>query len=580
MNNVLINYNKYLLNYRYFSRVYLHKKKNINICLFYLKSIKNNKSIVQINKDIYFSFFFSKFLLYYYYTILFFKYFFSLQRNYFILKNYFFSKMSYRYHFFELFWTLFKIVPIHWSKLVLKLNIVKVGGKKKRHFKWFSYLFNVSSGIDTFFNIQKENSFLILAKRVILTKVNKTFKSFNYKIRRFKREIIYDFIKKLRKIPIRKLQWRRFAWFYKLKRKKKYIKTPKRLKYLYVGDCRLKKIRFKYLKYKDYKKKRKFKIFKLLKLKFAEKSYNLLQKKTHYKLDLRLSLNFGILRKVLTFLSSSSFSQSITKVHIPYSLFSNFRLIYTIFSDGNFIKNLLYVNRFKRYQVLFNYLKSRFLKKNINKSLYSFMFNSNVIYYFFIPKVCRHLLLKIYIKKRLLGFSWIFFTQLNNLFSSLFSSNLFFNLNFTVSESLNRSYLNNMFSEFLQFNPPKSKYHFLKELCDIYLLTGITKDSNLLHAWIIKNLSIIFFRRHWQFLGFLKMTLMYIFKLLKQSFGIKGIFITFRGKIGQVGSVRKKAYFLRQGVHTLSNLSLKASFNSSITKTDTGAIGVSVYLFY
>ena len=76
------------------------------------------------------------------------------------------------------------------------------------------------------------------------------------------------------------------------------------------------------------------------------------------------------------------------------------------------------------------------------------------------------------------------------------------------------------------------------------------------------------------------MTLIYFFKILKQSFGIKGIFITFRVKIGQVGSVRKKAYFLRQGVHTLSNLSLKASFNTSITKTDTGAIGVSVYLFY
>jgi ribosomal protein S3 len=76
------------------------------------------------------------------------------------------------------------------------------------------------------------------------------------------------------------------------------------------------------------------------------------------------------------------------------------------------------------------------------------------------------------------------------------------------------------------------------------------------------------------------MTLLYVFKILEHQFGLKGIFITFRGKIGQVGSVRKKVYFLQQGTHALSNLSLKASFNTSVTKTDTGAIGVSVYLFY
>lgn len=93
------------------------------------------------------------------------------------------------------------------------------------------------------------------------------------------------------------------------------------------------------------------------------------------------------------------------RISIPYSLFSNFRLMYTIFSDTNFITNLLYVNRFQRYYILFNYIKSRFLKKNISTALYSFMFNSNVIYYFFIPKICRNLLLKIYKKKKLFGFS-------------------------------------------------------------------------------------------------------------------------------------------------------------------------------
>ena len=582
---ILLLNNKYLLNYRYFLRNFnnsLNVNTNKFIYFFYLKCKNERLYIQRINNSFYFIFFFSRFLFYHFYLSLFFKKLFFLQKNYFLLKNYFFSKLTYRYNYFELFWTLFEIIPKHWFWKKRKKNKKSKIGKKwnlKRSRKWFSYLFRVSSSIETFFNIQKDNSFLILAKKSTLRKYRRKFKPCYFRIIRFKRQIKKNFFKKLKKGFIRRFRWRKFGWFFKLRRKKKYLRIPKRLKFLYLKNNPLKRIQFKYLKRKRYVRRRKYNLLKLFRIKFAKRSFKLLKKKKFVS-KLELSLNFNILRKLLTFLSSSSLMQSITRVRTPYSLFSNFRLIFTIFSEGSFIKNLLYVNREKRYLILFNYLKSRFLKKNISKALYSFMFNSNVIYHFFIPKVCRNLLLKIYRRKRLFGFSWIFFLQLSNLFLNLFSSNLSFNLNFVDSERLNRSYLNNMFSKFLMFNPPRSKYQFLKELCDIYLLTGMTKDSNLLHQWIIKNLSIIFFRRHWQFLSFLKMTLLYVFKILESHFGIKGIFITFRGKIGQVGSVRKKVYFLQQGTHALSNLSLKASFNTSITKTDTGAIGVSVYLFY
>lgn len=572
----LLKYNKFLINFRYFSRIYFAIKTNKVICFFYLK--RKEKNIKKLWNYLYISFFFKKIFLYHYYIKIFFKRYFFLQKNYFLLKNYFFSKISFRHNFFELFWTLFNIIPKHWSKK--KMITKSLFKKKKKSSKWFSYLFTVSSNIDTFFNMDKENFFLILAKKNYLKKTFKTFKTFNTKVKRFKRQIIHNFVRIFKKNTLNKVRWRRFAWFFKLKRKKKFLKIPRRLKYMYTENFEIKRWKFKLFHKKIFKKKRRYKIVKLLRVKFAKKKFNLLQRSTRYQLKFNFSTNFSVLRKILIFLSSSTSSQTLMRISIPYSLFSNFRLMYTIFSDTNFITNLLYVNRFQRYYILFNYIKSRFLKKNISTALYSFMFNSNVIYYFFIPKICRNLLLKIYKKKKLFGFSWIFFTQLNNLFLNLFSSNLFLSLNFSVSEGLSKGYLNQMFNIFLSFNPPKSKYHFLKELCDIYILTGITKDSHLLHCWIIKNLSIIFFRRHWQFLGFLKMTLLYIFKILQQSFGIKGIFITFRGKIGQVGSVRKKAYFLRHGVHTLSNLSLKSSFNTSITKTDTGAIGVSVFLFY
>ena len=584
----LFTYLKYLLNYRYFLRNYRGEEKNRFLFLFYTNctnkfSLKMNFFFLQhINNSYYFIFFFSRFLFYYYYILIFFRALISFKKNYFLLKNYFFSKLSYRCNYFELFWTLFEIVPKHWLRIKNKSFLLKQNNyrwKLTRKRSWFSHLFHVSSGIETFFNIHKDSSFLILAKKTkVNVKVSK-FKPTFFKVKRYRQPLIRTFIKKLKKNLFGRLRWRRFGWFFKLKRKKKYLRMPKRLKTQYFSSKLLKRFQYKYLTKKLYKKKRRYKIVKLFRNNFARKSFNFL-KKEHTLNRIDLFLNYNILKKVLIFLSSSSVMQSITKVRVPYSFFSNFRLIFTIFSEGSFIKNLLYVNREKRYLILFNFLKSKFLKKNINKSLYNFMSNSNVIYHFFIPKICRNLLLKIYRRKKLFGFSWIFFLQLSNLFSNLFSSNLSFNLNFVDSERLNRSFLNNMFSKFLLFNPPKSKYQFLKELCDIYLMTGLTKDSNFLHQWIIKNLSIIFFRRHWQFLGFLKMTLLYVFKILEHHFGLKGIFITFRGKIGQVGSVRKKVYFLQQGTHALSNLSLKSSFNTSVTKTDTGAIGVSVYLFY
>lgn len=579
---VLFIHSKYLLNYRYFLRSYRSEVGNQFLFFFYINCKAKIFFNYYINNSCYFIFFFSRFLFYHYYTFIFFKKLIVSKKNYFLLKNYFFSKLTYRYNYFELFWTLFEIIPKHWFKIKskkfkLKQNNYKWKLNRKRN--WFSYLFNVSSGIETFFNIHKESSFLILAKKTKLRLKISKFKPTFFKVKRHKRQIIRTFIKKFRKNLLGRLKWRRFGWFFKLKKRKKHLRMPRRLKNQYFSNRLLKRFQYRYLTKKFFKKRRRYKIVKLFRKNFARKSFNMIKtEKSINRLD--LFLNFNILRKVLTYLSSSSLMQSITKIRVPYSFFANFRLIFTIFSEGNFIKNLLYVNRAKRYLILFNFLKSKFLKKNISKSLYNFMFNSNVIYHFFIPKICRNLLLKIYRRKKLFGFSWIFFLQLSNLFLNLFSSNLSFNLNFVDSERLNRAYLNNMFSKFLLFNPPKSKYQFLKELCDIYLLTGMTKDSNFLHQWVIKNLSIIFFRRHWQFLSFLKMTLLYVFKILEHHFGLKGIFITFRGKIGQVGSVRKKVYFLQQGTHALSNLNLKTSFNTSVTKTDTGAIGVSVYLFY
>lgn len=605
---------KLLVNYRYISRNFLKlkKKKKLFIFYYYLKHLRDNYFLYYVNLKCYFVYFFSKFYYYYYFIRYFFKrIFFIKKKNFFLLHNYFYSKIMYRLNYFEYFWIFFQTLPIYLLRRWKKNYRLR---RKKwwivNKFNRFSYLFRASLTVEDFFNINKNNSFLILTKKVLL-KLNKPKRKFKrrrkyrYYIKKFKKKIMKLFIRfHLRRNLLPRRLVRRFGWYFRIKKKRK-IRRPRRLINYFKGSLRLKKnfLKFKYTEKRKYVRKlsyrrklwlyrkrihrrkiflTQYRLLKIFKKKLYNKQLKFVKKNTTIKLlpSLKLILNYSLLRKVLLFLSSSTLIRSINKIRWSYSIFSNFRLIYTIFSDPYFLKNLVYIDRRQRFRFLFKFIRSKFLKRNIQKSLYNFMFNSNVIYSFFIPKMCKRLLVKTYRRKKLSSFSWIFFTQISNLFFNLFFSNFFFNLNFTDSEKLNRSYLNRMFSHFLLFNPPKSKYHFLKELCDIYLLTGITKDSNLLHKWLIRNMSILFFRQHWQFLRFFKMTLLYTFKILKDKFNIQGLFVTFRGKIGQVGSVRKKAYFLKQGVHPLANLGFKMSFNTSIVKTDTGAIGVSVYLFY
>ena len=97
----LLKYNKFLINFRYFSRIYFTIKTNKIICFFYLKL--KEKSVKKLHEYLYISFFFKKIFLYHYYIKMFFKHYFFLQKNYFLLKNYFFSKISFRHNFFELF---------------------------------------------------------------------------------------------------------------------------------------------------------------------------------------------------------------------------------------------------------------------------------------------------------------------------------------------------------------------------------------------------------------------------------------------------------------------------------------------
>ena len=190
------------------------------------------------------------------------------------------------------------------------------------------------------------------------------------------------------------------------------------------------------------------------------------------------------------------------------------------------------------------------------------------------------LLKAVYKNSILTSFYWLFNLKIPELFSNIFFSNIKFLIKFTDSENINKKLIEGLMRRLLYYNPAINKHHYLKEICDIFFLTGITKDVNMLHTWIIKKLSITFYKKHRALINFLKIVLDFVFFSLCNKFNIKGFLFTFRGKIGQVGSVRKKAIFIKKGVCSLTNLNLKVNSLTSISRTDTGAIGVMVSVYY
>lgn len=286
------------------------------------------------------------------------------------------------------------------------------------------------------------------------------------------------------------------------------------------------------------------------------------------------------LRRLFSFLSYSVTRYSPKPLFKIFSFFFTFRFMYLLISNKYFLYNILELNRKNRINLLLRGFKEHLKIKNIHSKYGYFLTKSNILYAFLLSNICIRTLRKRCFKIKRKRLSWIFFSQLSNFFSCTFLSNIKFNINFALNASISKLFIRKVFSRFLSFRPPKGNIIFLRELVNIFIIAGASKDSKIIHDWIIRNLTLVFYRKHRQFIGFFKKALLQIFPKLRKEFKVRGLLITFRGKIGQVGSVRKKAVFLRRGTQSFSNLNLRISSSTGTVTTGTGSIGVSVSLFY
>lgn len=121
---------------------------------------------------------------------------------------------------------------------------------------------------------------------------------------------------------------------------------------------------------------------------------------------------------------------------------------------------------------------------------------------------------------------------------------------------------------------------FIEEFIGISIASFLTKDSKFLLVWVIKVLTKINFRKHWKFLYQFKHYITLIANKFITNSNFSGLDIVIKGKIGALGSVRKKTFRIKVGTFGHSRFYLGGDELFNYVKTETGVIGVKIITSY
>ncbi len=126
----------------------------------------------------------------------------------------------------------------------------------------------------------------------------------------------------------------------------------------------------------------------------------------------------------------------------------------------------------------------------------------------------------------------------------------------------------------------KFNIKYFNEVVNLFIINIYIKNAKNLCKYIKKKLDSTHFKKHRSyFLFFFKILNKYIlpnFKLLN----LKGVTLSFKGKLGKGGNARKKIMMYKKGKHSLSNKMIKINSNKWDVWTKTGTVGCSFQLFY
>lgn len=271
---------------------------------------------------------------------------------------------------------------------------------------------------------------------------------------------------------------------------------------------------------------------------------------------------------------------SYRKIFIFTTSFLSFGLNFLNYYINNlfFYKLLFFSNNYWKW--LYFYIKLNNIKKRVKKLINFKRYSmSNIIFPFYLNKYKYRALLGITKKK----------------FYNKFSSN--FNLFFITY--LKKFFFKNYLLVFNSYVLPLSSYKirlslfylikttelinlrqgYKKEFFKVVFFTYETGDPKILLKWICKSLTELNYKKHWTFLVNIRIILSRVFNCFFFKH-FNGICIIVKGKIGSVGSVRKKVFYIKLGSFSQSKFYTYGDELYSHARTKTGKIGVKIITNY
>lgn len=121
---------------------------------------------------------------------------------------------------------------------------------------------------------------------------------------------------------------------------------------------------------------------------------------------------------------------------------------------------------------------------------------------------------------------------------------------------------------------------FFFEMLEIMWLSFFFKDLNFLIDWFIKTMERIPFKRHKKLLSVFKFIIVNYSDVLLFNNNVKGYFFDIRGKVGVSGNAKKRHFSFYSGKYSKTTKNSKFDYQHNIVKTFTGALGVTMVMYY
>ena len=158
---------------------------------------------------------------------------------------------------------------------------------------------------------------------------------------------------------------------------------------------------------------------------------------------------------------------------------------------------------------------------------------------------------------------------------------LHLNLNFQKHVSdFERIILEDAYTRLFHYNFQFSTIFFLKEFLEFIMFSLKSKNFYLLFVYIQRIINNLIVWEHKRFFTFIFKVLSANFAYYFDVFGVKGIKILIKGKVGVGGNSRKRKMLLNLGKTSSSFMKARISTLSRLWNTRTGALGVRIWILY